>query len=54
MKSVKKFTSFSDLKSSEKVVSDYKSRLKKHDDFEKVIKEIYYAKTQALENNKQS
>ena len=40
MKAVKKFTSFEDLKSSDsKKVSD-ELRLKKHNNFEKVIRDI--------------
>lgn len=44
MKTVSKFTSFADLKDSERKITDYKSRLKKHNDFEKAIKEICDAK----------
>ncbi|WP_295790783.1 hypothetical protein [Mucilaginibacter sp.] len=50
MKTVKKFTSFEDLKSSESKISDDKSRLKKHNDFEIAIKEIYSVKVRPNEN----
>jgi hypothetical protein len=50
MKTVKKFTSFEDLKSSESKAVDDKSRLKKHNNFEKTIKEIYSAKVHSNEN----
>ncbi len=41
MKTVKKFTSFEDLKSDENKAVDNKLSLKKHHEFEKVIKTIY-------------
>jgi hypothetical protein len=41
MKAVRKFSSFEDLKSSEDKTADRKQRLKKHIEFEKVIKGIY-------------
>jgi len=47
MKTVKKFTSFEDLKSSESQTADDKLSLKKHNDFEKVIKEIYSSKVRS-------
>jgi hypothetical protein len=37
MKTVKRYTTFEDLKSSEKRPVDYKVRLKKHNEFEKFI-----------------
>ncbi|HCS20478.1 MAG TPA: hypothetical protein DIW47_07940 [Bacteroidetes bacterium] len=40
MKKVKKFDSFDELKSSEKNTMDQALRLRRHFDFEKVIKEI--------------
>jgi hypothetical protein len=50
MKTVKKFTSFEDLKSSESKTVDAKSSLKKHNDFEKVIKDIYSVKVRSNDN----
>lgn len=44
MKTVKKYTSFEDLKSSEKRPEDYKVSLKKHNAFEKILKAIYSIK----------
>lgn len=41
MKTVKKFTSFKDLKSAESITEDHKSNLKRHIDFERVLKNIY-------------
>lgn len=38
MKTARKFTTFEDLKSSEKKPLDYISSLKKHSDFEKIMK----------------
>jgi hypothetical protein len=52
MKTVSKFTSFADLKSSESETADYKSRLKKHNDFEKAMKEIYEAKVRKKTKDK--
>ncbi len=40
MKTVKKFASFQDLKSTENKTLKYSLSLKKHNDFEKVILEI--------------
>lgn len=40
MKKIDKFTSYGDLKSSKKTTIAYEARLKRHIDFEKVIKEI--------------
>jgi hypothetical protein len=51
MKPVKKFTTFEDLKSCESKTTDHSLSLKKHNDFEKVIKDIRSAKVQ---NNNQS
>ena len=48
MKTVKKFTSFEDLKSSEKESVNYKLSLKRHNDFEKAIKIIYAVKNEKL------
>jgi hypothetical protein len=50
MKTVKKFTSFEDLKSSESKTVDDKLSFKKHNDFEKVIKEIYSVKLRSIDN----
>lgn len=52
MKTVKKFETFEDLKSDEKNPSEYTSSLKKHSDFEKVIKEIRSVKLQNEGQNK--
>ncbi len=52
MKTVKKFTSFEDLKSVENNTVDNKLSLKKHNDFEKVIKSIHAVKVNPI-NNKQ-
>jgi len=48
MKTVKKYSTFEDLKSSEEKITDRQLSLKKHDEFEKVIKAISSAK--ALKN----
>lgn len=40
MKTVKKYTTFGELKSNEKKTLDASLSLKKHNEFEKVIKEI--------------
>lgn len=40
MKSVKRYTSFEDLKSSKEKPSDYKTRLKRHKEFEKFITSV--------------
>lgn len=45
MKSIAKFTTFEDLKSCEKGKSDFELSLKKHNDFEKFIREIRSVKT---------
>lgn len=44
VKTAKKYTTFEDLKSSEETTMDYKISLKKHTEFEKVIKAIYAVK----------
>ena len=41
MKTVKKYTTFQALKSSEEKVTDFKASEKKHIEFEKLIKAIY-------------
>jgi hypothetical protein len=51
MKTVRKFTSFEDLKSSENKTVDYKSSMKKHNDFESVIKYIYSIKVHKVDNS---
>jgi hypothetical protein len=40
MNTVKKFTSFDEMKSCENKTAKYASSLKKHNDFEKIIMEI--------------
>ena len=40
MKAVKKFSTFEDLKSYENKPLNYKARLKKHQEFEKIIMDI--------------
>ena len=40
MKTVKKYSTFEDLKSSEERILDYKLSMKRHSEFEKVIKSI--------------
>jgi hypothetical protein len=50
MKIVRKFTSFEDLKSCRKEAFDEKLSLKKHTEFEKVIKEIYSSGTHKKES----
>lgn len=44
MKTVQKFTSFEDLKSTECKTGDNRSNSKRHEDFEKVVRSIYAAK----------
>lgn len=44
MKAVKKFATFEELKSYETKTTNYEVSLKKHSNFEKVIKEIRYNK----------
>jgi len=46
MKTLKKYSTFEDLKSREQVTLDFKVRLKKHNDFERIINTIY-----SLKNN---
>jgi len=41
MKTIKKFTTFEDLKSSEGIIMDEKAAIKKHNEFEKIFKAIY-------------
>ena len=45
MKTVKKYATFGELKSNEKKTLDARLSLKKHDEFEKIIKEIKTTKT---------
>ncbi len=45
MKPVLKYATFDDLKSCEKGKSNFELSLKKHNDFEKLIKEIRLVKT---------
>jgi hypothetical protein len=45
MKTVKRYTTFEDLKSVETKSIDNKASLKKHNEFEKVIKNIYSIRT---------
>lgn len=52
IKTVQKFSSFEELKSMDKKVTDYKSRVKKHNDFERVVREIYCAKDQIKHDSK--
>lgn len=52
MKTVNKFTSFADLKLVEEKITDYKTRRKKHNAFEKIIMEIYCAKVHTKDNSK--
>ena len=51
MKTVKKYTTFEDLKSSEKKSSDIKVSLKRHNDFEKTIMAIYSIKKNKKSNS---
>lgn len=44
MKTVKKYTTFEDLKSSEEKTMDYRASVKKHKEFERIIKTIYSIK----------
>lgn len=44
MKSVKRYTTFDDLKASEKKSIDNKVSLKKHNEFKKIIMHIYSIK----------
>lgn len=41
MKTVKKYATFEDLKSSEEKTMEYKVSIKKHNEFERIIKMIY-------------
>ena len=41
MKTVKKYTTFEELKSGEEKVTDFKASEKKHIEFEKLIRAIY-------------
>ncbi len=52
MKAVKKFTTFEDLKSYESKTVDYAVSLKKHNEFEKVIKDIKSNKVLKGNNSK--
>jgi|HubBroStandDraft_6_1064221.scaffolds.fasta_scaffold1243018_2 hypothetical protein len=52
MKAVKKFTTFEDLKSYESKAVHYAASLKKHNDFEKVIKDITSNKVRRSNNRK--
>ena len=45
MKSVKRYTTFEDLKSVEKKPANSRVSLKKHGEFEQIIKTIYSIKT---------
>ncbi len=53
MKAVKKFSSFHDLKSSESKSKKNSLSLKKHKDFEKVIREIRSAKINQVNKSEQ-
>jgi len=46
MKPVIKYTTFEDLKSSEKGSLDFELRLKRHDDLRKFLEELWHTKTQ--------
>ena len=52
MQTVKKFTTFNDLKSFERKTTEYTVRLKKHNDFEKFIKDIRSIKVHEGNENK--
>ena len=52
MKAVKKFTSFEDLKSCESKTINHAVRLKKHNDFEKVIKNLQSDNARKSSHNK--
>lgn len=52
MITVKKFTSFEELKASEKEAENYELSLKKHEEFQKVLKYIYSLAVQQKENGK--
>lgn len=52
MKTVERFTSFKGLKSSKKKDVDDKSQLKRHLDFEKLMKEIRAARIKKSEHSK--
>ena len=51
MQKAKKFTSFEDLKASEKKAVDKKLSMKRHNDFERVIKHIYSIKVHKMDNS---
>ncbi|MGN6297671.1 MAG: hypothetical protein ACTHM7_12875 [Ginsengibacter sp.] len=52
MKAVKKFTTFEELKSTERDTKNPVERLKKHEAFEKVIKEIRADKVEKRDHTK--
>lgn len=49
MKTVKKYSTFKDLKSVEKKSTDNKNILKKHNEFRKIMMHIYAVKTGKLQ-----
>jgi len=51
MKKAKKYTTFNELKSSESRTSDYSLALKRHSDFEKMIREIMLIKFRKSDGN---
>lgn len=51
MKKAKKFSSFEDLKSSERKTVDNKLSVKRHNDFERVVKHIYSIKVHKMDNS---
>jgi hypothetical protein len=52
MKTVKKYETFADLKASEKKTSNHTLSLKKHEEFEKIIKDFRSIKTNKNDNNR--